>query len=140
MAEVDSLASTREPWDLVLTDLEMPEVSGWDVIEAIRHRAPTMPILVITAYDDPVAMRRAREWRVPMIPKPFRLETLKAEMVQALHPRRKTPDGLHAASCFEKQERAQVTRATLPRSILCLATLKNLAKALGGGPVTALLE
>ena len=73
-------------WDLVLTDLEMPEVSGWDVVEAIRHRAPTMPILVITAYDDPAVMRRASGWRVPVIPKPFRLETLKAALVQALHP------------------------------------------------------
>jgi CheY-like chemotaxis protein len=26
-------------WDLVLTDLEMLEVSGWDVIETIRHRS-----------------------------------------------------------------------------------------------------
>ena len=70
----------------MLTDLEMPEVSGWDVVEAIRHRAPTMPILVITAYDDPAVMRQAREWRVPVIPKPFRLETLKTAMVQAFHP------------------------------------------------------
>jgi CheY-like chemotaxis protein len=29
-------------WDLVLTDLAMPEMSGWDVIEAIRQRAPNM--------------------------------------------------------------------------------------------------
>jgi YesN/AraC family two-component response regulator len=43
----------------VLTDLEMPEVSGWDVIETIRHRAPTMPILIITAYDELAVVRRA---------------------------------------------------------------------------------
>ncbi len=75
-------------WDLVLTDIAMPDVSGWDVIEAIRHRAPTMPILLVTAYDDPAVMRRASGWRVPVIAKPFRLETLKAAVLQALSPTR----------------------------------------------------
>jgi CheY-like chemotaxis protein len=28
-------------WNLVLTDLEMPEMSGWQVVEAIRQQAPT---------------------------------------------------------------------------------------------------
>ena len=27
-------------WDLVLTDLGMPEMSGWEVVEAIRRRVP----------------------------------------------------------------------------------------------------
>jgi two-component system chemotaxis response regulator CheY len=30
-------------WDVVLTDLEMPEMSGWQVIEAIRQRDPPCP-------------------------------------------------------------------------------------------------
>ena len=72
-------------WDLVLTDLEMPEVSGWDVVEAIRHRAPTMPIIVITGHDDPALMQRASEWHVPVLLKPFHWETLNATIVQALH-------------------------------------------------------
>jgi CheY-like chemotaxis protein len=71
-------------WDLVLTDLEMPEVSGWEVIETIRQRAPTMPLVIITAYDDLAVMRRASGWRVPVVVKPFRLETLKAAVTQAL--------------------------------------------------------
>jgi DNA-binding NtrC family response regulator len=72
-------------WDLVLTDLVMPQVSGWAVIEAIRHRAPTMPIILITALHDPTVIQRAREWRVPVLAKPFRLETLKATVVDALY-------------------------------------------------------
>jgi two-component system, NtrC family, response regulator AtoC len=73
-------------WNLVLTDLAMPDMSGWDVIEAIRHRAPTMPILVVTAFTDLTVLQRARESRVPVIAKPFRLEALKAAVAEALSP------------------------------------------------------
>jgi DNA-binding response OmpR family regulator len=72
-------------WDLVLTDLAMPAMSGWDVIEAIRERAPTMPIILITAFSDADVMRRASEWRVPVVTKPFPMATLKAAVVEALY-------------------------------------------------------
>ena len=72
-------------WDLVLTDLEMPAMDGWQVIEAIRQRAPTVPIVLITAYASPDVMRRASEWAVPVIAKPFRLETFKAAIVETLY-------------------------------------------------------
>jgi CheY-like chemotaxis protein len=71
-------------WDLVLTDLEMPEMDGWQVIDAIRQRAPAMPIVVITAFSDPSVMRRASEWGVPVIAKPFPMATLKAVVGEAL--------------------------------------------------------
>jgi signal transduction histidine kinase len=39
--------------DLVITDLNMPGLSGKDLIEAIRSEAPDKPILVITGNADP---------------------------------------------------------------------------------------
>ena len=35
--------------DLVLTDVRMPKVSGDDVLEAIRARDPTTPVVLMTA-------------------------------------------------------------------------------------------
>jgi CheY-like chemotaxis protein len=72
-------------WDLVLTDLVMPTLSGWDVIEGVRRRVPTMPIVLITALNDPAVMRRAHDWRVRVVAKPFRTEALKAALVEALY-------------------------------------------------------
>jgi CheY-like chemotaxis protein len=75
-------------WDLVLTDLEMPEMSGCQVIEAIRQRAPTMPVVIITAFSDPGVMRQASEWGVPVIAKPFPMATLQTVVARALYKRR----------------------------------------------------
>src|SRR5262245_54062322 len=79
-------------WDLVLTDLAMPTMHGWDSVETIRRRAPTLPIVLITGVADAAVMHRAREWRVPVILKPFRLETLKATLVEALYPNVHVPN------------------------------------------------
>jgi len=39
-----------EPVDLVLTDILMPGMSGWDVAAACRDRFPTVPVALITAW------------------------------------------------------------------------------------------
>ncbi len=74
-------------WNLVLLDLAMPEMSGWEVIDAIRQQAPTLPVALITGRsDDPAVRRRARDCGVlVIISKPFSLQTLKAALVEALH-------------------------------------------------------
>lgn len=37
------------PWDLVLTDLELPGTTGLELIHALRRLVPAVPILVLTA-------------------------------------------------------------------------------------------
>jgi signal transduction histidine kinase/ActR/RegA family two-component response regulator len=39
-----------ERFDLVLSDLDMPTMSGWDVIEAVRTLSPTLPVALITGW------------------------------------------------------------------------------------------
>jgi CheY-like chemotaxis protein len=41
-----------EPVDLILTDLAMPGVSGWEVASAGRQRYPEVPIGLITGFGD----------------------------------------------------------------------------------------
>lgn len=74
-------------WDLVVTDLAMPRMSGWELAEAIRQRSPTMPIVLITGLIDSEVMRRADERGLPVVPKPFREEMLKTVVTKALRAR-----------------------------------------------------
>jgi DNA-binding response OmpR family regulator len=39
----------REPWDLVLLDLNLPRLDGLDICQQIRHCNPETPIILITA-------------------------------------------------------------------------------------------
>lgn len=45
--------------DLVITDLTMPGVSGFDVLRAIRERRASVPVLVLTMHSDIGTLRTA---------------------------------------------------------------------------------
>jgi two-component system, NtrC family, response regulator HydG len=42
--------ASAETWDLVLTDVEMPGMSGIELLEALRKAAPGLPVAVLTAH------------------------------------------------------------------------------------------
>jgi LmbE family N-acetylglucosaminyl deacetylase/ActR/RegA family two-component response regulator len=39
-----------ERWDLVITDIEMPGMTGIELLETLRRQAPALPVAVITAH------------------------------------------------------------------------------------------
>jgi two-component system response regulator HydG len=42
--------ASAETWDLVLTDVEMPGMTGLELLQALRQVSPDMPVAVITAH------------------------------------------------------------------------------------------
>lgn len=61
---VDAL---REPLDLVLSDVMMPEMNGSELVSAIREKKPGVPVLFMSGLP------KALEWSEPeaFLPKPF---------------------------------------------------------------------
>jgi two-component system, NtrC family, response regulator HydG len=39
-----------EHWDLLVTDLDMPGMSGLELLGSLRRVAPALPVVVVTAY------------------------------------------------------------------------------------------
>ncbi len=65
----------RNRYDIVLTDLLMPGMSGWEVLAAVRQRDPRMPVVIITgtpAVGDP----RASQPGVAVLKKPVDVKAL----------------------------------------------------------------
>ena len=46
--------------DCLVLDLHMPEMSGFDVMEALDSRSIRLPVVVITAHDEPGTAERVR--------------------------------------------------------------------------------
>ncbi len=41
--------AAEQPWDLVLTDMQMPVMTGLELLQALRQVAPGLPVAVMTA-------------------------------------------------------------------------------------------
>jgi CheY-like chemotaxis protein len=54
------IALGSQPLDYLLLDLHMPGINGFDVLEAFRSRQIPVPVIVITAHDEPGAEERVR--------------------------------------------------------------------------------
>ena len=69
--EADGLARlARERFDLVVTDLHMPHLDGWDVLESARAIAPEMPVIILTGTATDEDLERARARSVRLLSKP----------------------------------------------------------------------
>jgi CheY-like chemotaxis protein len=53
-------ALDSHPPDYLLLDLHMPGLNGFDVLEAIHSRQIPVPVIVITAHDEPGTAERAK--------------------------------------------------------------------------------
>jgi CheY-like chemotaxis protein len=63
--------------ELVLTDLVMPAMSGWELAGAVKARRPALPVGVVTGWGDvPEAAPPARQSVDFVLPKPVTLEAL----------------------------------------------------------------
>ncbi|MGH9943816.1 MAG: response regulator [Pyrinomonadaceae bacterium] len=65
--------------DVVITDVAMPHMNGWELIAALRVRAPTVPIILITGFAsgnwNPDYLRR--QGVIGVLNKPLDLDHLK---------------------------------------------------------------
>ena len=46
-------------YDLMLLDLALPGVDGFSGLDILRRRYPAMPVVVVSAFDDPPSVTRA---------------------------------------------------------------------------------
>jgi PAS domain S-box-containing protein len=69
--------------DLVLLDVNLPDISGLDVYEQLHTRWPDLPIIFSTGHADAHALQNLREMRVPSVMKPYDLSEL-LEVIQSL--------------------------------------------------------
>lgn len=63
---------TRARYDVTITDLRLPDMSGFDVLRRIRRKNPQSRVIIITSHSTPEIISRARiNGAVDVLPKPF---------------------------------------------------------------------
>jgi len=66
-----------QTWDLVLTDMELPGMTGRELLAVLRKLAPGMPVAVITAHEPSAAVVQSlRDEADEILQKPVRPDQL----------------------------------------------------------------
>jgi CheY-like chemotaxis protein len=74
-----------EAVDLVLTDLAMPGLSGWEVASASRERHPSTPVGLVTGFGDQLDPEKLERHGIQfVVAKPFSSEELLQAVATAL--------------------------------------------------------
>lgn len=76
---LESIAA--QPPDLVLTDLQMPEIDGLALVETVRRRFPALPVILMTAHgSEEIAVQALRRGAASYVAK----RNLAAELVDTV--------------------------------------------------------
>lgn len=72
---IAKVRARQGPFDLIITDLAMPDVSGWEVVEAVKKAEAATPVVIMSGFDQARATRRAKELGVDLVlTKPFDMQ------------------------------------------------------------------
>ena len=71
-------------FDLVVTDVRMPVMDGWELGRRLRERWPDLPLLYISGYDAELSPSRRTGPRQALLRKPFELDELIREVGRLL--------------------------------------------------------
>lgn len=72
-------------WDMVITDIKMPGMSGLEVLQKVKEMAKDLPVIMITAYATvEMSIQALRKGAYDMLTKPFEPEELVFRVKNAL--------------------------------------------------------
>lgn len=74
---------SQQPFDLVVVDYFMPGIDGGEVARRIKHMAPSMPILMVTAYLEKL-VDFDKQPANAVLAKPFVVDELRGEIAKLL--------------------------------------------------------
>ncbi|HNP70063.1 MAG TPA: response regulator [Kouleothrix sp.] len=103
-----------ERFDLLLTDIKMPAMSGLELAYIAREQDPTIAIIIMTGFATMENLQQSVQRGIAdFLSKPFELEHLRLAVDQALHKRSILQDNVRLAAVERLLDSSQALSATL---------------------------
>ena len=121
--DVAALLEKGNEFDLVLLDLSIPGARGFSGLMYLRAQYPGVPVAVVSANDDPMAIRRCMEFGASgFIPKTLGVDGMRDAISRTLRGGVYTPPDIDLSSGSDAEAAELMARmATLTPSIFAQA-------------------
>ena len=126
--EVSKLLDRSGETDLILLDLAMPGVRGFSGLMYMRAEYPSVPVVVVSANDDPAVIRRCMDFGASgFIPKTLGIEDMRKAVMAVLKGEVWTPPHVDLTSGVDEEAAGLMARlATLtPQQVRVLMMLSE---------------
>jgi DNA-binding NarL/FixJ family response regulator len=126
--EIAAFLERGDDVDLILLDLRMPGVRGFSGLMYLRAQYPQLPIVVVSANDDPAVIRRCIEFGASgFIPKTLGIEAMRQAVARVLDGGVWTPPDIDLRGSPDAEAGAMIARlSTLtPQQVRVLMMLSG---------------
>jgi DNA-binding NarL/FixJ family response regulator len=126
--EVTDLLERGGEVDLILLDLRMPGVRGFSGLMYLRAQYPGVPVVVVSANDEPAVIRRCMEFGASgFFPKTLGADVLRAALVRVLQGEVWTPPDVDLAPDADAESAAMIARLSslTPQQVRVLMMLSG---------------
>ncbi len=102
-------------FDVVVTDVRMPDMDGVELLRALHERDADLPVLLISGAPDLATAMRAIEYGAfEYVTKPAEMDKLQASMQRAVEARRKRLEAKRELDNYRSGDRPRVSGAAEP--------------------------
>ncbi len=92
MEAVEVFRRNQSAIRLVLCDVTMPHMDGWETLSALRKLSPSIPVILTSGYDEAHVMAEDRDQQPQVfLAKPYQIDDLRAAIRRALGSERRRP-------------------------------------------------
>jgi DNA-binding NarL/FixJ family response regulator len=107
IAELEAHLAVKPDWDLVLLDLNMPGAHGFSGLVLLRGQYPQIPVVMVSAQEDPAVVARAREFGASgFIPKSSSLPSIQTAVQAVLDGEHWWPASIQVPAAVSAEARA----------------------------------
>jgi DNA-binding NarL/FixJ family response regulator len=126
--EISKLLERGSELDLILLDLAMPGVRGFSGLMYLRAQYPSVPVVVVSANDDPTVIRRCMDFGASgFIPKTLGIEPIRDAVAHVLKGGVWTPPDIDLTTVADAETAALMARLTAltPQQVRVLMMLSE---------------
>jgi DNA-binding NarL/FixJ family response regulator len=126
--EISKLLERGSELDLILLDLAMPGVRGFSGLMYLRAQYPSVPVVVVSANDDPAVIRRCMDFGASgFIPKTLGIEPIRDAIARVLKGGVWTPPDVDLNATADAETAALMARLTAltPQQVRVLMMLSE---------------